>query len=160
VNQAEFIDCLHRADWQHVYRQPSTAHQWQGFLDLFIPILDSFAPIKKVKIRNPTGPPITDQTRDLMRQRRAARGPGGHTDEYRALNRAVRSAVRRDAREDVSLAEDGPQAVYKHVRQHIGTSKNARASPTVSADSLNEYFVGVGPRVAREVAERGVCSTP
>ena len=158
VNRTAFIDCLRRVDWQDMYREPTAAGQWLCFLGTFTPILTLHIPVKRVTIRNPTPPPISDSTRDLMCQRRAARSAGGHTEEYRALNRAVRSAVRRDAREDISrrLAEDGPQSVYRNVRQYIGTSKSARVSPTVDVDSLNEYFVGVGPRVASEVAERGV----
>ena len=157
VNELVFCECLRNADWQQVYRQPTTSGQWQCFLEIFVPLLDLFAPVKQIKIRNPTAPPVSDATLHIMRQRRAALDSGGHSEEYRALNRSVRSAIRRDARQEISrrLTEDGPQSVYRNVRQHIGSSKKARTSPAISADSLNEYFVGVGPRVANEVAQRG-----
>ena len=162
VNVTELHASLHRADWQAVYREGRCSDQWERFLAIFIPILDRYAPMKRVSIRNPDAPHVSEATRDLMCRRRAARearrdGDSGSAEEYRSLNRAVKSAIRRDVREDLGqrIVDQGPNSIYRNVRQVIGSSKGARVTPAVSADALNEYFVSVGPAVAREIAESG-----
>ena len=105
VNVTELHASLHRADWQAVYREGRCSDQWERFLAIFIPILDRYAPMKRVSIRNPDAPHVSEATRDLMCRRRAARearrdGDSGSAEEYRSLNRAVKSAIRRDVRED------------------------------------------------------------
>ena len=54
-----------------------------------------------------------------------------------------------------SIVEQGPTSIYRNVRQVIGSSRGAGVALAVSADDLNQYFVGVGPSVAREIAEFG-----
>ena len=69
----------------------------------------------------------------------------------------MKSAIRRDVREDIGqrIIDQGPNSVYRNVRQVIGSKRGARVTPAVSADAMNEYFVGVGPRIAREAAASG-----
>ena len=161
VNIEELHASLYRADWQAVYREGRCSDQWERFLSIFTPILDRFAPMRRIRIRNPGAPHVSEATRDLMCQRRAARvarrGDGDSGEEYRSLNRAVRSAIRRDVRESTGrrIIDQGPTSVYRNIRQIIGSNKGTSVTPEVGADALNEYFVGVGPSVAREIAESG-----
>ena len=115
--------------------------------------------MKTVTIRNPTAPPVSRETSDLMARRRGALKTWGHgSSEYRLLNRAVRSAIRRDTRADVcrKITNQGPVSTWRNTRDIIGAkSSGQRTLPSVSADRMNEYFVQVGPRVAREVAGQG-----
>ena len=138
---------------------PSVSHKWQLFLNMFSPVLDHHAPMKFVTIRNPTAPPVSSETSDLMARRRGALRVWGHgSSEYRRLNRAVRSAIRRDTRADVCrrIEERGPNSVWRSTRDVIGgRSSGPRTLLSVSADCMNEYFVQVGPRVAGEVAGQG-----
>ena len=163
VDVSELHASLLRADWQAVYRERRCCDQWACFLSIFKPILDRYAPMRRVKIRNPDAPQVSEATRDLMCRRRAARearrgGNSGSAEDYRSLNRAVKSAIRQDVRDKIGdrIVEQGPTSIYRNVRQVIGSSKGARVTPAVSADALNEYFVSVGPSVAREIAEPGV----
>ena len=117
------------------------------------------APFRDVRLRNPVAPPVSDQTRDLIVQRGAALRAGGHASaEYRRLNREVRSPIRSDSRRDITerLRSDGPSALWRHMR-HVITDKRPRQGvlPAVTPDVMNEFFVGVGPRVAAEVAALG-----
>ena len=119
--------------------------------------------MRRVTIRNSDAPQVSEATRDLMCRRRAARkarrnGDSGSAEEHRSLNRAVKSAIRRDVRENIGqcIVDQGPTSVYRNVRQIIGSNKGARVTPAVCVDALNEYFVSVGPCVAREIAESGV----
>ena len=37
-----------------------------------LPIVDSLIPVRRIQVRNPTAPPVTEATKDIMAQRRAA----------------------------------------------------------------------------------------
>ena len=62
--------------------------------------------MKRVSVRNPDAPHVSETTRELMCRRRAARearrdGDSGGAEEYRSLNRHLNSAIRRDVRDDI-----------------------------------------------------------
>ena len=92
-----FHDDLLLADWCNVFRATTEA-----FLSLFFPILNKHAPVKKITIRNPSAPPVSETTKDLMKQRRRAlKHKGRDSPEYRQFNRSVRAAIRYDTRKDI-----------------------------------------------------------
>ena len=92
-------------DWGNVFSSTTVGEQWDTFLTNFLPIIDDHDPLKRLTIRNPTAPPLSAATRDLMSQRRAAlRRSGGQSSEYRGgggVNRLVRAEVRRDRRAEI-----------------------------------------------------------
>ena len=100
---------LYSVDWRPVFNSADPGEQWNYFLAVTLPIIDSLAPVKRIQVRNPTAPPVTEATKDIMTQRRAALRASDH-DWYRELNRQVRSAVRRDTREEIGrrVREGGP----------------------------------------------------
>ena len=79
---------------------------------------------------------------------------------YRQLHREVRSAIREDSRRDISdrLRRDGPGALWRHMRHLLTDKRPGRdALQAVTPNAMNDYFVGVGPRVAADVAALGGC---
>ena len=71
-------------------------------------------------IRNPTAPPVSAATRDIMTKRRAAlRQQGRESTIYKDLNRSVRSAIRRDRRLVLQreISERGPNKVWQGFRE-------------------------------------------
>ena len=71
----------------------------------------------------------------------------------------MKSAIRQDVRQDISsrVREQGPATMFRNISQIIeGKKSTQRVVPEATPDELNEYFVGVGPRVAGEVRARGV----
>ena len=93
-----------------------------------------------------------------MCRRRAALVEYGHgSTEYRAVNRAVRSAIRRDSRDDVQrrIRENGRGSMSRLIDSFVADRQRCRERPSTSADDLTSYFVSVGPRVASEVAGLG-----
>ena len=89
-----------------------------------------------------------------MCRRRGALAEFGHgSTEYRDANRAVRSAIRCDSRDDVErrIRENGRNAMWRLIRPFVAGKRSSRVTPCTSVDELNRYFVGVGPRVAGEV---------
>ena len=131
-------------DWEEVYKETSVSEKWQAFLKSFMPVIDDHAPRKSVTIRNPTAPPVSAATRDLMSQRRAAlRSSGRESIAYRELNRAIRSAVRRDRRVELrrEIGERGPNKVWQCIRSVVAGKKDGRnVQPDLPADDLNSFF--------------------
>ena len=150
---------LNCVDWSDVFTSPAVGDQWTAFVNHFLPVVDAHAPLRRLTIRNPTAPPVSEATRDLMSRRRAALSLNGRDSaEYRDLNRAVRSAVRGDRRRVIQreIGEHGPTSVWRSIRSVIAGKRDERAvRPDATADQLNEYFVSVGPRVAGEIGAGG-----
>ena len=91
-----------------------------------------------------------------MARRRAALRDGNR-DAYKSLNRQVRSAMRRDTREEIDrrLSEAGPSGMWRAVQPIIGSKRAAGNPPSADADALNRYFVQVGSSTARQVDSTG-----
>ena len=149
---------LCRTDWSPVFSRAGVADQWTAFTDLFLPVLNFHAPLQRIKLHNPSAPPVSDSTLRLMAQRRGLLARSGRTPAFRDLDKKVKSAIRYDVRQDIArrVTEQGPTTIFRNIRQVIEGKKSAqRAVPEATPDELNEYFVGVGPRVAGEVRDRG-----
>ena len=159
IDRGSFVRALSACDWSDVTDAATVTDQWNAFLGAFIPVLDAHAPQRRVKVRNPTAPPVTESTKLLIRRRRAALHTHGHnSDCYKALNRETRTAIRSDSREYVKSAihTGGPHTLWRNTRRFIDGKKPQRCvTPLVSPDAMNAYFVDVGPSVARQVAQRG-----
>ena len=141
-----------------MFLRAGVADQWTAFIDILSPILDFHAPSQRIKLYNPSAPPASDATLRLMAQRRGLLARDGRTPAFLALDKKVKSAIRSDVRHDITrrVNEQGPTTIFRNIREIIAGKKSARrAAPEATPDELNEYFVGVGPRVASEVRGRG-----
>ena len=80
-------------------------------------ILDTLAPAKRFKVCNPTAPPISEATKDLIAQRRAYLH-NGDRDRYKTLNRLVRAAIREDTRLDLRrrIQDSGRGDIWRCIR--------------------------------------------
>ena len=143
-------------DWHEVHNSMLVADKWQAFLDNFLPVFDDHAPLKNVLIRNPTAPPASAATREIIsRHRSALRRLGRESPEYKALNRSVRAALRRDRRHDLQneISERGVNKVWQSIKSVIAGKKDGpNIQPDLSPDDLNSFFVSVGPRIAAELS--------
>ena len=99
LDRDEVNRLLSAVDWDPVFASDRPEVQWDYLLTVTRPILDSVAPMKRRKVHNPTAPFVTAATRDLMARRRVALREHDR-DTYKALNRQVQSAIRRDTREE------------------------------------------------------------
>ena len=70
LDLAAFNYDLCHIDWGEVFIAPTVGDQWTAFTTRFLPIVDIHAPMRKLTIRNPTAPPVSPATRDLMARRR------------------------------------------------------------------------------------------
>ena len=143
-------------DWSPVFASDSPEEQWDYLLAMTRPILDTVIPEKRLRVRNPVAPPITDATKDLMARRRAALGKGDR-ESYKQLNRQAQAAIRRDTREELDrrVRQAGPGAMWRSVQPIVASKRSARSTPSADADAMNKYFVEVGPKTARRVDSAG-----
>ena len=159
IDRASLSYDLHLADWSGVFNSTSVADMWSHFTHRLLPILDHHAPVRTCRVRNPRPPAVTSATLDLMAERRGVLRREGRSQAYRELDRRVRSAIRRDSRADIAerLREQGSSSLYRTVRPLIaGKRSSAAPLPTATPDEINDFFVGVGPRVAADLAGLGV----
>ena len=158
VNVMDFHVSLCNTDWSPVFACVGLTDRWSAFLHLLLPILDYHAPLKRLKIHNPSAPPASDITLRLMARRRGLLAREGRTPAFLTLDKQVKSAIRRDVRDDIAkrVGRQGPASTFRNLRQVIEGKRSAqRVAPEATPNELNEYFVGVGPRVAAEVRGRG-----
>ena len=159
ANAAELNRRLEGIDWSPVYHSADPAEQWEYFLSVTRPVLNEAAPLKRTRVRNPTAPPVTEATKQLMAERRAALR-GGDRDLYRQLNRSVRAAIRGDTRDAVQrhIRERGPASLWRAV-QPVVAGKRASQPPItadqVDVDALNKYFAEIGVKTSRTVDRSG-----
>ena len=159
MNVLDFQASLYHTDWSPVFSCAGVADQWSAFLAQLLPVLDFHAPLQRIKIYNPSAPPVSDATRRLMAQRRGLLARGARTPALLALDKKVKSAIRHDVRQDIArrVREQGPATMFRNISQVIeGKKSTERVVPEATPNELNEYFVGVGPRVAGDVRARGV----
>ena len=111
---------LRQVDWSPVYSSADPATQWDYFTAATLPILDSLVPIRRFRVRNPTAPPLSEATKQLMAQRRAALG-AGQRESYKELNRHVRAAIRRDTRDELHrrIGESDRSSLWRSIRPVI-----------------------------------------
>ena len=139
LNIDDFSTSLLHTDWSPVFSCACVTDQWTAFLQLFLPILDSHAPLKRIKIYNPSAPPVSDTTLRLMARRRGLLAREGRTPAFRALDRQVKSAIRRDVRDDIAsrVRRQGPASIFRNVRQVIEGRRSTRVAPEATPTELN-----------------------
>ena len=141
-------------NWSPVFDTDNVAFQTDYFIQNVTGALDVHAPIRRVKMRSARPPPLSDDTKRLMAERRAAlRGPD--RELYVQLNSQVRLAMQRDARDSIGrrIAEAGRGSMYRCIRPIIqGKSGGSQQRPDVSPDRLNRYFSEIGVNTAASVA--------
>ena len=69
ANADQLNQRLEVIDWSPVFHSADPATQWEYFLSVTRPVLDELAPLKRTRLRNPTAPPVTETTKQLMAER-------------------------------------------------------------------------------------------
>ena len=141
---------MSRVDWTPVIASGDPDAQWQYFAGQALLIPDTLAPAKRFKVCNPTAPPISEATKDLMAQRRAYLH-NGDRDRYKTLNRLVRAAIREDTRLDLRrrTQDSGRGDIWRCIQPVISGKQTTRPVPSADVETMNVYFAGVGTQTAR-----------
>ena len=151
IDTDQFNSNLLNADWTAVYSSIGPERKWLAFLQVFQPLLDSVAPVRRVSRRLPGAPPASQRTCHLLELRRTALC-AGRRDEYKDLNRQARSSNRADYRRDLQqqLARGEPSSMWRVLRPVIGSKKDSSIM-SITAEALNDYYVSVAPDIAATV---------
>ncbi|KAF0314429.1 hypothetical protein FJT64_015127 [Amphibalanus amphitrite] len=153
IDLAGFHADLDAINWSPaVPRSDPCDLQWDKLVSSVEAALNRHAPVRAVKMRNPTPPPITDDTRELIVRRRQAIATGDETS-YAALNTEVR-AIRSDYRRDIQrrVDETPSSALWRELRPVIARKVSSPAQlENLTADDLNRYFTSVGEETHQTV---------
>ena len=66
-NSENFVHSLNQLDWSDVMSSVSSAEAWSYFKSKFVLVLDRFAPVKEIRIKQRTNPWITTEILNLIR---------------------------------------------------------------------------------------------
>ena len=138
-------------DWSDILQTDTTTDKWQVLLRIFLTILDTVAPVRRVRPRPADALPLTPDTRSLLASRK--RSLQSRSSEYKEINRLCRAAIRKDcdAHFQRELAKARPHDMWRVLRPLIGTKSQSSNMPNITADALNNYYVSVGPATAAAV---------
>ena len=146
-----FNEQLAHADWSEVIIADSTLEKWESFLQMFMQLLDTVAPIRRMQTRQTRAPPVTAKTKNFIRLRNQA--IRSSSSDYKEVNRLCRASIRRDCVEHVQreLASAGRNGMWRTLRPIIGHKQQKTSVPNIAPDTLNDYYVSVGPTTAASV---------
>ena len=151
----DLLTDLRKVNWDlEVPRGRTCEEQWATFRAIFWSILDKHVPARSMKVRNPRPPPLSDETIELITDRRIAKAVND-TKRYHQLNAKTKQAIRRDLRDDISyrIEQAGPSKLWQQLKPIIAPKKQQQMIPDrLSANELNNYFVSVGTDTKSSVA--------
>ena len=146
-DEQAFLTDVRDTDWYAaVNRSASCEQQWEAFAELMNNLIDKHAPVRRFRVRNPAPPPISDETLDLMSQRRDALR-NDDVDMYQRLNLLTKRAIRKDRRDDIAERVRSATAshMFMQLESVIAPKRGPSVSPvSLSASELNDYFCSIG----------------
>lgn len=149
-----FLDNLRLTDWNSVVRSSdSCEQQWHSFSSVMMLNLNEHAPLRRFKVHNPSPPPVSDETLELMDERRSAKTIGD-MNTYKVLNVQAKRAIRRDMRNSIKQKVDqsSPASLFHQLKPVIAPKRGHRVNPeNLTTDEINDYFVSIGARTRESV---------
>lgn len=121
LSDTDLLTDLHSVNWdREIPRDWTCADQWTTFSTIFWSILNKYVPVRKIKVRNPKPPPLSEQTIELIADRRIAKA-ASDTQRYRQLNAEAKRAIRRDLRDDIDnrIQQAGPSKLWQQLKPII-----------------------------------------
>ena len=117
-NVPAFLEDLSHIDWSSIVRSNSSCEeQWNAFSSKMVDKLNVYAPLRRFRVCNPTPPPVSHETIDLMNQRRSAKATGDMTN-YNLLNVQAKRAIRKDMRDSIGqkVDESSPSTLFHQLK--------------------------------------------
>ena len=148
-----FLSDVTNVEWSTINRNASCEQQWNYFSATMLSILDAHAPMRRIRVRNPSHPPVSDDTMELMNQRRSAKLC--NDPAYHDLDVQTKTAIRKDCRESISnrVRNSNPSDLFRQLRPVIATKKGKPPQPiNLTPDQIYQYFTSIGVETHDEVA--------
>ena len=156
MDREALVTDVQNVNWRAVVRRGDTCEQqWNYFTGEMNRLLDIHAPNRTYRVHNPSPPPVSEDTLDLMRQRREASRT--RNESYYRLNAQVKRAIRRDTRESITeRVNSTPASALYHQLQPVIAPKRG-PTPTqpenLTPDQRNRYFTTIGIETRDAVRE-------
>ena len=165
VRQTDFnhlcLDLL-MSDWSPLYAAVSADQAYSAFLHVWNAATDKHCPLKQIRVRHPECPWLTlnedlqdlQLRRDLARRERDSLGTESSRQAYTSLRREFRSGLAK-ARAEFFSTPASPAQMWKTLRSYALSSSKSKADGSLdepTAAAFNQYFAGVGGRIAEELA--------
>ena len=112
IDAAAFCQQLTDTDWTGVFDSDTTVDKWLHFQTAFLSELDTVAPLRRVRDRRSSAPPVSADTQQLLQRRRAALAGGGRA-AYKEANRLPRAVRAGDQGEQSRWAVASAAARYR-----------------------------------------------
>ena len=116
-------------------------------------LLNVHAPVRRYRVHNPRGLPLTPETLHLMAQRRSAKEC--NDPSYKHLNLVTKRAIRTHCRQNLEqrIRNSAPSDLYKQLRPVIAPKRGPTVEPSnLTPNELNQYFTSVGSETRDWVA--------
>ena len=150
-----FLTDVANVDWSTANaRDASCEELWHAFSSAMLTVLDAHAPMRRFRVHNPHCPPVSDDTMELMKQRRSALL--AHDPVYQDLNVRTKRAIRQDCRDSLSqqIKTSHPSALFRKLRPVIAPKRGKATQPVgITANEFNQYFTSVGTETRDSVAD-------
>ncbi len=168
-NETNFISDLNDINWDQVGLADNIDQGWDRFVELYLPVCDKHAPIKKIKVSDQQPAWITDDYLDLRRQSQKAREIAEKSksaaDWEKAkrlrnkLNNLRNKLKSEDFQQKLDENKNDPRGLWKTLKT-ILPGKTKSDIPAVStqdgmvndkqevADAMNNFFSSIGEKLA------------
>ena len=141
-----FLNDVRNIQWHEIVKQNETCEQqWAAFSDTLNTLLNFHAPIRKFRVHNPKPPPVSHETKNLMKQRRRAKAM--KDPAYSEINTITKRAIRKDCRSDIAnrVNNSTSSSLFQQLEHVIAPKRGPTKAPeNLSPDDLNEYFTSIG----------------
>ena len=173
-NSEHFLEDLGKQPWGEVEYETDVNAMWTRWKTLFLEVLDRHAPIILRRVRNRSSLPWLSKDirenmleRDRLKRVAIIKDDESHWKKYKSSRNAVNIAIRR-AKSDYYATqirnESGdPKRAWKTVNDILGRKQQENCvneirfndhsitSPDEIAQTFNEYFTSIGPRLAANI---------
>jgi len=178
-DEKKFIADLHCQPWIEILLEKDTNSMLLKWKELFLNILNKHAPIQNKRLRTRQSVPwLTGdikgliQNRDKLKQKAISTNQEEVWEAYKSARNKVNIALRKSKtnyyRERIELQKDSPKEAWKTINSLLGRSTNNTVinelklndvvvkSPEKLAETLNNYFVDIGPSLSNDIDNAGV----
>ena len=174
-NEERFNEDLLSQPWEQIVLKSDTDSMWACWKELFLDVLDKYAPIQHIRKRTFNVPWVTADIKKLIFERDRKKRKAMVTkhsadwDVYKTsrnrVNIALRHAKAEYYRTKIAHQKNNPKEAWKTINDLLGRSANDNivnelkindsniTSTEEIANAFNEYFTNIGPNLANSIGD-------
>ena len=152
-DQNAFLCDLHGVDFNCVYNSNDASDALTCLYDIFVPIVDKHAPIRRKRVKHPTLPGwLSSEIMEAMRVRDNLKKEGKFTEYKRQRNKVtqlVRTAKKAYFQKMIENNNGDTAIIWRAMNELTNKSRKSSPGPPTNftADMFNNYFLSVADSV-------------